>query len=145
MEKKLILQRKYRLVSILETIIFAMVGLIFLIVPDKVVEFFNIISIYTGCTAAPAAGRDFYLILAVGYMYMVTLLAYLCYRWPHTLAYPFLLANAKLASALLSLYLYLFHNLYLIYISNFLIDGIIGLISVYFYTNIKRYQHEYSF
>jgi len=51
-------------------------------------------------------------------MYVVALLACLMYRHPGITYFPFLLANAKLASAVLCLYLFLAHQPYLIYLVN---------------------------
>ncbi len=70
-------------------------------------------------------------------MYLVTLLAYLMYRHPDEGQFPFLLANAKLASAALSLYQFLAHGPYLIYLANCLIDGLFGFVALCFYGKIK--------
>jgi hypothetical protein len=53
---------------------FAVVGLAFLLAPSGVVAAFDSLSLRAGLApAGPAAG--FYLVLAVAYMYLVTLLA----------------------------------------------------------------------
>jgi hypothetical protein len=72
-------------------------------------------------------------------MYFVTLLAYLMYRYPEEKIYPFLLAQGKLASSLISIYLFLRYQPYLIYFANFVIDGFIGLAALYL---MKRKKTE---
>jgi hypothetical protein len=105
--------------------------LIFLFLPDSALIFFNSISGYFGLPQSPVQGTGFYLILASAYMYLVTLLAYLMYRYPEQNIYPFLLAQGKLASSIISIYLFLMHQPYLIYLANFVIDGFIGIAALY--------------
>lgn len=124
--------RLYKLFSLTAAAIFAVVGLIFLLFPDSALIFFNSISGYFGLPQSPVQGTGFYLTLASAYMYLVTLLAYLMYRYPEQRIYPFLLAQGKLASSIISIYLFLMHQPYLIYFANFVIDGIIGIAALYF-------------
>lgn len=128
----------YRMFSLAAVLVFGAVGLTFLFLPHQALIFFNMISPYFGLPQSPADGLGFYLILAAAYMYLVTLLAYLMYRQPHSACYPFLLAHAKLASSVISLYLFLRHQPYLIYIANCGVDGLIGLAALYFYRVIKK-------
>jgi hypothetical protein len=86
----------------------------------------------------PVQGFGFYHILAVGYMYLVTLLAFFMYRHPEDMRFPLLLTHAKLASSILSLALFLFHERYLIYITNFIVDGFIVILVFFFFLKIKR-------
>ena len=130
----------YRTVSLLMVIIFAMVGLIFLFFTEGVLLFFNSIATCAGMKQSPIQGINFYLILASGYMYLVSLLAYLMYKHPDNQYFPLLLANAKLASSVLSLCFFIFHELYLIYLTNCIIDGSIGMLVLYFYRKIKKGQ-----
>lgn len=115
-----------------------MVGLIFLFFPNAALVFFNHISAYFGLPETPLQGAGFYLILAAAYMYLVTLLAILMYRNPAQHSYPFLLAHAKLASSILSLFLFFIYRPYLIFLANFVIDGLIGLAALYFYLKIRK-------
>lgn len=128
----------YRTFSLLMAIIFAIVGLIFLFLADGVLEFFNSIATYLGMKHSPIEGVSFYLILAVGYMYLVSLLAFLMYRHPDQPCFPLLLTNAKLASSVLSLGFFIWHQPYLIYITNCIVDGSIGLLALYFYLKISK-------
>lgn len=128
----------YKIFSITLVIIFAVVGLMFLFLPDTVLAFFNNISVYFGLPKAPLQGNGFYLILASAYMYLVTLLAYLMYRHPEQKIYPFLLTHGKMASSIISIYLFLTHKPYLIYLANFVIDGFIGISVLFLMKREKR-------
>lgn len=130
----------YRTISLLMAIIFAIVGFIFLFFPDGVLEFFNAIATTMGMKLSPIQGTNFYLILAVAYMYLVSLLAYMMYKHSDNLYFPLLLTHAKLASLVLSLGFFIWHQPYPIYITNCIVDGSIGLLVLYFYFKIKKGQ-----
>jgi hypothetical protein len=130
--------RLYRPVSLLLAIIFAITGLLFLFIPDKVLILFNNLSPWLSMPQSPVIGANFYLILAAGYMYLVTVLAVLMFRHPENRYFALLLTHAKLASSLLSLALFIFQAHYLIYLANFIVDGIIGLIVAFFYLKVKE-------
>ncbi|HYF83378.1 MAG TPA: hypothetical protein VEB00_10170 [Clostridia bacterium] len=123
--------RLYKLFSLTAAAIFAVVGVIFLFFPDSALIFFNSISSYFGLPQSPVQGTGFYLTLASAYMYLVTLIACLMYRYPENNIYPFLLAQAKLASSIISIYLFVIHQHYLIYFANFIVDGFIGIAALY--------------
>lgn len=129
----------YRIFSLFLMIIFALVGIIFLFLTDDVLRFFNTISGYLGMKPSPVHGQGFYLILAVGYMYLVTLLAYRMYKQPENSFFPLLLAHGKLFSSILSFGLFIFHQPYLIYLTNLIVDGLIGIIALYFYQKVKMF------
>lgn len=130
--------RLYKKFSFSAFITFAVVGLIFLFLPNDVLFFFNTISGYLGMSSSSTQGVDFYLILAVSYMYLVTLLAFLMHRQPENKLLPLLLAHGKFASSILSICLFLFHQPYLIYLTNFLVDGMIGIAALFFYLRLRR-------
>jgi hypothetical protein len=130
----------YRTISLLMAVIFAVVGLIFLFFADGVLEFFNALAALAGMKLSPLRGVDFYLILASGYMYLVTLLACLMFRHPTNAVFPLLLAQAKLASSVLSFGFFILQQPYLIYLTNGIVDGLIGLVVLYFYLQIKKRQ-----
>lgn len=130
----------YRIISLSLCIIFIIVGLIFLFLTAEVSIFFNSLSRVLGMVASPIITRNFYLILAVAYMYLVAVLAYFMYRQPGNRFFPLLLVHAKWASALLSLYFFFNHSPYLIYLTNFFIDGFLGAGAFYFYIRIKAIQ-----
>jgi hypothetical protein len=130
--------RFYKIFSLTVAVMFAVVGLIFLIFPDWPLIFFNNMSGFFRLPQAPLPGNGFYLILASAYMYLVTLLAFMMYRYPEQRIYPFLLVHGKLASSILSIYLFLMHQHYLIYLANFLIDGFIGIAALYLMKKMKK-------
>jgi len=130
----------YRTISLLLAIIFLVVGLTFLFFANGVLAFFNGYAAQLGMAQTPPDGVNFYLILAAGYMYLVTLLAFFMYRHPGSRKYPLLLANAKLCSSLLSLGFFLLVQPCLIYLANCLVDGFIGIVALFFYFKIKAQQ-----
>ena len=130
----------YRLISLCLAVIFGLVGLIFLLYSGGVLIFFNNMALNLGMEQSPVQGVDFYLILAAGYMYLVSLLAYLMVKHPDNRYFPLLLTNAKLASSSLSLGFFILHQPYLIYLTNCLVDGAIGILILVFYLKIKK-QH----
>lgn len=130
--------RLYKTFSFSAFITFAFVGLIFLFIPGKVLIFFNNLSSYLGMTLSATEGINFYLILAVSYMYLVALLAFLMYRHPENKLLPLLLAHGKFASSILSICLFLLHQPYLIYLTNFIVDGLIGIAALIFFLRLKR-------
>jgi hypothetical protein len=130
----------YRAFSLLMAVIFAMVGFTFLFLTDGVLEFFNSIATHTGMKLSPVQGINFYLILAIGYMYLVSLLAYMMFKHPDNPYFPLLLTNAKVASSGLSFCFFILHQPYPIYVINGVVDGSIGLLVLYFYLKIKKRQ-----
>ncbi len=130
--------RWYRVISLIFVFTFIAVGLLFLFYADGVLAFFNIISDILGFSPSPTEGVDFFLILTGGYMYMVTLIAYMMYRHPTSAIYPLLLTHGKWASSFLSLCFFIFHRPYLIYLANFFVDGLIGVIALIFYSRLKK-------
>jgi hypothetical protein len=124
-------RRLYQGASVSMAVIFGIVGLLFLLIPENVLHFFNRISPGLGFIESPAGGTGFYLILAVGYMYLVTLLACMMVRHPENPFFPILLINGKAASSVLSFALFFLHHPFLIYVANGIVDGSIA-VGVYF-------------
>lgn len=116
----------YRTISLGMAVVFLTVGLVFLIIPDGVLSLFNVLSDYLGMRRSPMTGVGFFLVLAVAYMYVVALLAWSMFRFPENGVYPKVLIHAKLASAAVSFGLFLYHQPYLIYLTNGVVDGLIG-------------------
>jgi hypothetical protein len=116
----------YRFSGLCLAIVFAAVGMLFLLLPGTVLAFFNDLSLTFGLGASSVDGLDLYLVLAGSYMYVVTLLAWGIYRAPENPVYPVLLVNAKLASAALSLIFFFTTDRALIYLVNGLVDGSLG-------------------
>ena len=127
----------YRSVSLLLSLSFAIVGLMFLILPAVVVEFFDGLSPALAMAGSPPGGGEFFRILAVGYMYLVAALAFLMYRHPSNRFFPLLLISGKTTTAVVSLCLFLAGGHYLIYIVNAVVDGAIALLIVPFYVHLR--------
>jgi hypothetical protein len=121
-----LLPKMYKSISLALSVIFAAAGILFLFIPDSIVVFFNTLSPVFGLPASPIQATGLYVVLAVGYMYLVTLLAYLMYRHPEDPYFPLLLINGKSASSIISFLLFVLHKPYLMFIANCIVDGIIA-------------------
>jgi hypothetical protein len=119
--------RVYRTVSFSLAILFGLVGLLFLFVPERVLLFFNNLSPLVGLQKSPVHSLSLFVILTAGYMYLVTMLAYGMYKNPEQRVYPLLLVHGKTASSLISLFFFFFSIPSLILLANALIDGLIAL------------------
>lgn len=117
----------YRAASLAMAFTFAAVGLVFLLAPNAALELFNGLSPLFGLPVSDPDGPSFYLILAAGYMYAVSVAAFLMYRHPESDHPRQMLIHAKAASSILSLWLYWTHQPYLIYIANAVVDGAIAV------------------
>jgi len=128
----------YRLSGLCMMLTFIAVGLLFFLMPDGVLSFFNTISEQLGMRKILLQGKSFFLILATAYMYIVSLLAFFMFKYPDNQLPPLLLTNAKLASSFLSLGMFLCHQPYLIYLVNGLIDGAIGVFVLILYLRVRK-------
>jgi hypothetical protein len=117
----------YRSTSLCLSLVFAVVGMIFLCMPDSVFLFFNNISRPLGFPESALQNIGLYQVLSVGYMYLVTLLSYLMYKHPENRYFPLLLIHGKSASSLISFALYFFHLRSLLFLTNGIVDGMIAL------------------
>jgi hypothetical protein len=128
----------YKTVGLIFAITFATAGMIFLFIPGQVVSFFNMLSMPLGMPFSPPFEPGLFHILAVAYMYVVTLLAYFMWRRPGDSLTPLLLANAKLASAALSLAAFFAGKGYLIFLANGIVDGFIGIVVLVLYLRLSK-------
>ncbi len=126
----------YRAFSLGLAVIFAAVGAIFVLIPAEMLAFFNAMARRLGMAEGPT-GRSFFVALAGSYMYVVTALAWLMYRAPREKIYPLLLAQAKLASSVLSLALFALQAPWLVFLANGIVDGAIGLVVLALYFRVK--------
>jgi|GEM_PF-5201513 len=78
----------YRVMSLIMMLLFAATGMLFLGFPDKAIAFFNGLSPSFGMPESPTSGWGFYLVLAVGYMYLVTVLAFHDVQEPREHPFP---------------------------------------------------------
>ncbi len=129
----------YRFVSLAMAAGFGAVGLVFLVLPDQVLGFFNRLSPPLGLSPAPVQSGSFYPILAIGYMYLVTLLAGLMLKKPGNPLFPMLLAQGKFASSFLSLVFFMGRAPYLICLANAVVDGGIGVLVLWMLFLQKRH------
>ncbi|NPV69858.1 MAG: hypothetical protein HPY55_04300 [Firmicutes bacterium] len=139
--------RYYRPISLTGALAFVAVGALFLIRPDQAIAFFNRQAGHVGMpglpladlrlTELPLSGLNFYVVLAVAYMYLVALLALAMFLHPGQRLYPLLLAHGKLASAALSFYVFFSQLRALIFLVNGVVDGLIGLVALYFYFGLR--------
>jgi hypothetical protein len=129
--------RLYRIASLVMAVSFAVVGLIFLFAPAGVLAFFDALSLRLGLPPS-ASSAGFYLVLAVGYMYLVTLLAGWMFVRPENNTLPVLLINAKAASSLLSFAFFAAREPALIYLANGIVDGLIAVGVVVMYVKRRR-------
>jgi len=118
--------RLYKAAALVLTASFLLVGALFLIFPAGVISFFNRLSGPLGMPEAAPVGPNFFLVLTSGYMYLVSLLAWLMFRHPENRLLSSLLVQGKLATSLLSLGFFVIHRPYLIFLANFLVDGLIA-------------------
>ena len=128
----------YKIFSLSFSLIFFVVGAVFLSIPGRVLVFFNSLSGSLGMASTPVIDIDFYVVLAVAYMYLVALIAFWMFKHPENTHFPLLLANGKLVSSLLSVYIFSVHLPSLIFLANFLVDSMIGLVALIFYRKIKK-------
>lgn len=130
-------QKVYGYISVGMAIVFTLVGILFLFISDGIVIFFNKISAFIGMEQVGPGQEHFYVVLSVAYMYVVALLAFQMYRNPKDAVFPFLLFNAKIASSLISILLFVVDKRLLLYITNGIVDGSIGLLAIVMYRSVK--------
>jgi hypothetical protein len=116
-----------RMVGTSLAVTFAVVGLIFLVIPGKVLAAFNWLAGGLDWPVSTTQPYTLFLALALGYMYLVTLLAWQMSRHSEMRVYPWLLVQAKGASAIICLGLFALQEQYLLYLANFVVDGAIAL------------------
>ncbi len=119
----------YRTIALALAAIFAAVGVVFLLAPHVVLDALGSLAALVGrpATRPGDVGGGLFRALAVAYMYVVTLLAWKMFRQPAEPVWPTVLAHAKLASAAVSLVLFVGHAPYLVYAANGVVDGLIGV------------------
>ena len=119
---------------------FAVVGLLFIITPDGVLDVISDLGDEIGSfTRAPETTEQFWLALAFAYMVVIAGICVVVqadvvrYR-------PFLLvlAAGKTASSLAALGFYLFDKDVFIYLLNFLVDGYLALLSLWLWSLAGR-------
>jgi hypothetical protein len=105
---------------------FAVVGVLFLVIPGDVLAAFNWLARELGWPETTTEPYTLYLALALAYMYVVAVLALQMARHTAERIYPWVLVQAKAASALICIGLFALQAHYVIYLVNFLVDGAIA-------------------
>ena len=107
---------------------FAVVGVIFLAIPGKVLAAFNWLAAGLGWPESTTQPHTLFLAVAVAYMYVVTVLAWQMARHPDVRWFPWILVQAKAASAIVCIGLFALQEQYLLYLANFVVDGGIAVL-----------------
>ncbi len=137
-------QGNYRVLMILLFWTFLVVGALFYIVPNQMINLFNLIAAKVGhFQATPPSTEKFFIDLAVAYMACVTAIAYLIQKDVRkNLNLTPVLIVGKVTSSLISLVSFIAYQRSLLYFSNFLIDGSIVVIVLAFYLPVKNESRE---
>lgn len=109
-------------------VVFAAVGIVFAAIPGEVLAAFNWLADGAGWPESSTDPFILYLGLALAYMYMVTLLAWQTARHPQVRWFPWLLLQAKAASAIVCLFMFALQEQYVIYLANAIVDGAIAVL-----------------
>jgi hypothetical protein len=119
---------------------FAVVGLLFIVTPDGVLDVISDLGDEIGnFTRAPETTEKFW--LALGFAYMVVIAGICVVAQADVVRYrPLLLvlAAGKTASSLAALGFYLFDQDVFIYLLNFLVDGYLALLSLWLWSLAGR-------
>jgi hypothetical protein len=127
-----------RAAGLAAAVVFAAVGAVFFLAPGGVLRFFNRLSAPLGFAPAPEAPSPFFVGLAAAYMFVVTVLAVKVHRRPGEPVFASLLAQAKFASATLSLILFFAEARHFILLVNGIVDGLIGLGAAWLAAAVRR-------
>ncbi len=118
---------------------FAIVGTLFFLFPDGTIRFLNGVGAFLGdFTPAPPSALRFWVSLSLGYMALVTALAYLAQRDLRRRDLLALLALAKGVSSFTCLGYYLFSSDAFVYLANFLVDGSIAMATIAIWFVVPR-------
>jgi hypothetical protein len=133
--------KRLRLLLRVWTVVFALGAIDFLVFPYLTVRILNSGAHAFGMreVAALNAGQDFWLTLAVPYMILVAAFSWVAQRGEKISAQPVqFLMLAKASSSLTSLALFLFGGFPYALLANFVVDGLITLITFWFYRAARK-------
>lgn len=133
--------RRLRLLLRVWAVIFALGAIDFLVFPYLTVRTLNSAGSALGMHRVVAlnGGQDFWLTLAVPYMILVAAFSWVAQRGEKIAAQPVqFLILAKTASSLTSLALFGLGGFAYAFLSNFIVDGAIALITYWFYRAARR-------
>jgi hypothetical protein len=132
--------RNLRLLLRIWAVVFALGAIDFLVFPYQTVQALNNAGSALGMSAVPpvGAGQDFWLTLAVPYMVIVAALSWVAQDHDRIPALPVqLLIVAKTSSSLTSIALFLIGGYAYAFLANFIVDGVIALITYWFYREAR--------
>ncbi len=121
-------EKLYKTVGALLCAVFALVGALFLFAPRWLFALFNGWSAEVGLATFAGDGEDYFVGLAVAYMYVVTVLAWEMFRAPLDPMPPRLLLHAKGASSILSFGLFSLATPHLAFLVNGVVDGALWIV-----------------
>jgi len=127
----------YRALALALAATFAAVGLLFLFAPGSVSTLFGLLSRWVALPAGDVEGGLFRA-LAAAYMYLVTWLAWTMFKHPDEALWPGILAQAKLASATLSVVLILLQGPTVLLAANAVVDGFLGALALWLRQHLLR-------
>jgi len=128
--------KRLRLLLRIWVVIFVLGALDFFVFPYLTIRILDSTARSLGMheVVALAAGQDFWLTLAVPYMILVAAFSWVAQRGPRIQAQPVqFLMLAKASSSLISLALFLLGGFAYPFVANFVVDGAIVLITLWFY------------
>jgi hypothetical protein len=128
--------RRLRLLLRVWAVIFALGAIDFFVFPYLTVRILNSTAHAIGMREVVAlnAGQDFWLTLAVPYMILVAAFSWVAQRGAKIAAQPVqFLMLAKASSSFTSLALFVFGGFPYPFLANFIVDGLIVLITFWFY------------
>src|SRR5712691_12072088 len=132
--------KRLRLLLRIWTVIFLLGAVDFFVFPYLTVKILNSTA-RSPCmhqVVALNGGQDFWLTLAVPYMILVAAFSWIAQRGSRIQAQPVqFLMLAKASSSLTSLALFLFGGFAYPFLANFVVDGAIALITVWFYRGAR--------
>lgn len=134
-------EKHLKVLMIISSITYLVVGFAFAIMPERILKIFNILSriMMPGLEETPVSVEKFWLSLTFS---MMMTIAVLCYIAQHNVrknkGYIIPLLISKSASALSSLYFFLFSAKYFAYLGIFIVDGSIFWITLFFYIRANK-------
>ena len=129
---------RLRLLLRIWMVVFALGAVDYLLFPDAVTGSLNSGHLVSPFPGATTGHSDFWLALAVGYMVLITLLAWDAQRGPRVAARPVVyLVAAKIASSLAALAHFLTGAHLGGFLAGFLVDGAIALVTYAFYRSAR--------
>ena len=127
-----------RAIGLIFSVVFASAGLFFLLAPESVLTGLNSLGRSLGMGESPVHGQGFFSAMTSAYMAVVTILSWRMFRFPTLAVHPLLLAQAKAASSLFSLGIFMLHSPYFILLVNGVLDGGLAIAAFAIFRSIRH-------